>query len=67
MPFQLANVPPSVDDRVIPGHWKGDLILRSNDSYIATLVDRKTRFVMLAKVSNKTTNGLLRQYFPKRN
>jgi IS30 family transposase len=51
--------PGEVEERAIPGHWEGDLLSGAKNSYIATLVERHSRFAMLIKVPSKETEAVV--------
>jgi IS30 family transposase len=61
----IRERPAEAIDRAVPGHWEGDLLFGSNNSQIATLVERQTRYVLLARVKSKDTetviNALIKQ------
>ncbi len=57
--LSIRDRPAEVEDRAIPGHWEGDLITGSQNTHIATLVERQSRFTMLVKVPGKDTASVV--------
>ena len=61
----IRERPAEAEDRAVPGHWEGDLLFGSKNSQIATLVERHSRYVLLARVKSKDSetviNALIKQ------
>jgi IS30 family transposase len=58
--ISIRERPAAIEDRAIPGHWEGDLLSGSNNTHIATLVERMTRFTILVKLKGKNTVGVVK-------
>jgi IS30 family transposase len=57
--ISIRERPACVEDRAVPGHWEGDLLCGSSNSYIVTLVERHSRYVLLVKVQNRDSASVI--------
>lgn len=55
----ISQRPAQAEDRAVPGHWEGDLLFGGLHSHIATLVERRSRYVMLLKVAGKDSESVV--------
>jgi len=55
----IRQRPAEIEDRAVPGHWEGDLVEGSRGTFIATLVERQSRFLIIVKVADKRTESVV--------
>lgn len=55
----ISKRPAEIEHRAIPGHWEGDLLSGGNNTHIATLVERHSRYVLLVRVKGKDTDNVV--------
>ena len=55
----IADRPPAVEDRAVPGHWEGDLLAGGRRSHIATLVERQSRYVLLVRLGGRDSSSVV--------
>ena len=61
--LSIEERPQEVADRIVPGHWEGDLIVgKQNMSAIGTLVERTTRMTFIVKLKEKDTNTVRKSF-----
>ena len=58
--LSIRQRPADVEDRAVPGHWEGDLLEGTRGTFVATLVERHSRYVLLIRVPNKETHTVIR-------
>jgi IS30 family transposase len=54
----ISDRPPAAEDRAVPGHWEGDLLVGGGRSQVATLVERRSRYVLLVRLARRDATSV---------